>query len=193
MHRIDTLENCCPEYLIIDDEEYTVNTKLAVNNYIHSGLSDDVLVKNGVSVEYNAGNDIKLGNFFKVESGGNFKAILRPCESVDSTLNKRQATKNQWQRPEPEPVDSLIVNKVLNRKSVFQDDPYLALKPNPSYSRIDVKYTESEFEYEIIDSRGEIVQKGYSNQSSTTLNISMLRKGLYYLKVKNHVSKFIKF
>lgn len=181
---VDTLENCCQDFLTVDNHTYTTDVREVRNNYIHAALVDPVTVSSGSYVQYNAGNEIIVGPDFKVEPGGKFSAQIRDCE-----LNHFQ----QWKKS---PESGSFISSEIEESKLIQDLDNLGsplVYPNPTKGRINVYNPNKRQEAVILDLYGRKVKTVYLENGINNLNLVDLSKGTYTLKMKKHVQKIIKY
>lgn len=182
---VDTLANCCPEILEVDNFTYTTSVRESRNNYIYAALNDPVTVSSGTFVQYNAGNEIKLGSGFTVASGGKFEANIRGCV---------QNHYNQWKRS---PVSSGTFvsdfRENLFEAETSQQEKYL-LYPNPAKAEVIVLAANNDVQYNILDLVGRVIDAGTINAGTNTIDISAFRKGTYTVIIdQTYVKKIIKY
>lgn len=183
---VDSLANCCPEILEVDNHTYTTPVRESRNNYIHSALNDPVTVSSGTFVQYNAGNEIKLGSGFTVVPGGKFEANIRDCE-----LNHY----NLWKKT---PVsDGTFVNDIredLNLETLSQGVSSFLIYPNPVKSELSIYTSVNNSTFTVFDIYGRKVDSGILNLGSNRIDVSAYRKGTYTIKInENYVKKIIKY
>jgi hypothetical protein len=182
---IDTVANCCPEILEVDNFTYTNSVRESRNNYIHAALNDPVNVSSGTFVQYNAGNEIKLGSGFTVASGGKFEANIRGCV---------QNHYNQWKRS-PVSTGTFVSDfrENLFESETVQQEKYL-LYPNPAKSEVIVLAANNDVQYQILDLVGRVIDAGTINAGTNTIDISAFRKGTYTVIIdQTYVKKIIKY
>lgn len=76
-----------------------------------------------------------------------------------------------------------------NLQEVFED-PQILLYPNPANNYIKIQQMTEPFNYTIFSSMGLIVNQGIAYSSE--INISNLKMGMYFIKIKNKSYKFLK-
>lgn len=183
---VDTLENCCPETLEVDNFTYTSSIRESRNNYIHAALNDLVVVESGVFVQYNAGNEVKLGTGFTVNSGAKFEVNIRDCE-----MNYY----NHWKR-EPTSNGTFIndTKEMLRTISSTQENDVFMVYPNPVNSELFVYSFKVGSEYFILDIFGKVIDHGILSYGSNIINTKEYRKGTYIIRIENeHYEKIIKY
>jgi len=88
----------------------------------------------------------------------------------------------------------------LGNSSIFKDEPLaennvnqgLLVYPNPANDVLNIQSNELSFAYTLLNSTGQIVLKGTSNQSRTELELDNLTNGVYILHIEGQKSEFIK-
>lgn len=79
-----------------------------------------------------------------------------------------------------------LVEVVLARDNVSVNDPhsaYLSIFPNPASSRISIVSAETINEISLISISGQVVKALQPNAMSVELNVSVLKKGIYFLRI----------
>lgn len=183
---VDSLANCCPEILEVDNYTYTASVRESRNNYIHSGLNGPVTVSSGTFVQYNAGNEIKLGAGFSVAPGGKFESNIRDCELNHYVHWKRTPVSNS----------GFINNsrEPLSLETAFDGIQGYLIYPNPVKSELTIYTSDNVSSFTIFDMYGRNIQSGLLNLGTNSINVSAYRKGSYTIKINDsYVKKIIKY
>lgn len=172
-------DGCCPHHEVYNNINFTNQVKTSVESYIHAGTSGSTVVESTADVSFVAFDEIKLGSFFEVKQGANFKAKIAPC----GFTSKNGKVKQVINYPE-------LQNKGLN------------LYPNPvANNSFTIEYeNEPEMKYNLIKIRnifGTIVyeQKISDEKHLVKLPISLdynLAKGLYFIEISNGKNNILK-
>ncbi|WP_309642146.1 glycosyl hydrolase family 18 protein [Flavobacterium sp.] len=83
-----------------------------------------------------------------------------------------------------------IFGAPLASVSFSSDKISWTLAPNPATNELFVKGNKQDF-YKILSIQGQLIQEGKIN-SNTTINITNLKSGLYFISIDNDIVKFIK-
>ena len=71
---------------------------------------------------------------------------------------------------------------VTTGDSVDENEVVIAVYPNPAESVLNIRTNAISFEYQMINSMGQVVMSGHANENAE-LNVSELNSGIYFLKV----------
>lgn len=183
---VDTVANCCQEILEVDNHIYITSVRESRNNYIHSALNGPVSVNSGTFVQYNAGNEVKIGSGFTVAPGGKFEANIRDCELNHNVLWKRSPVQNEtFINEASEDLSFNIEQSRINEYLVY---------PNPVKSKLSIYSRSNNSEFIILDLSGREIHSGVLNTGSNSIDINAFRKGSYIIKINNtYVKKIIKY
>ena len=68
------------------------------------------------------------------------------------------------------------------------EKPQIVLYPNPANNEVNISNIQGDFSYKIVDVSGKIA-KSENKQSSSTINISDLNSGVYFIEISNNDTK----
>jgi Secretion system C-terminal sorting domain len=174
----DNIELCCEENFIIQNTQYFPLAdegwlRLDANDFILAGQNVDsgqpsgqVVVNNNAKVAYYAANAINLEPGFVVSDEGEFEAGLYLCGAAPRNFNSMQ--RNITRRHSPLTPDINAPNS-------------LTIAPNPTKSEITLSSELPLQRISIYSAMGNLVLEYINSFKSTTLDLSALSQGIYFL------------
>jgi hypothetical protein len=97
-------------------------------------------------------------------------------------------TANHGQCVEPATISSLLFFAGFQDITVDVpelEDQSIEVFPNPSSGILTIAYAKSNSQYRLIDTQGKLIQTGRLQDDQTSLDISQLTNGLYFLQIEN--------
>lgn len=153
--------------------------------------AENVTIKSGTSVTFNAGNSISLLPGFKVEAGATFHAYIDGCErgcgngfksaKINDDITDMSIFKGY--------IDSLVIQAELSENIDLlnvdlSDDIRVFPNPTNDILNIEIINIENVYSIELINSLGgHIVHRKIENDKYVKMNISNFKEGIYFLKI----------
>ncbi|KAB8153044.1 T9SS type A sorting domain-containing protein [Kordia sp. TARA_039_SRF] len=137
-----------------------------------------VTVTNNADVEMRAGNEILLNPGFTVEPGANYFAEIVPC-----TTQRTATLEPTWIQPTQINDDALLSQN---------SEDVLTLYPNPAKNTSTLIINDfkkgTDYEIAIYTMQGVKQYQQNTKVKKTTLNLSKLNAGMYFVKVSNGIT-----
>jgi hypothetical protein len=197
--------NCCPDHAIIDNVNYTADSRADVQNYIDIAQSGPITFANNVNVKFHAGNVINVGSNYVANPGANVEMEIVPCgtrmfannDNDGSAVQPGAAINTIPSYRELFPYSNQKDNSLnKTRISNHYSDYDFIVRPNPNNGVFTIffkNYGLNSKNVFVTDAIGNTIYEANSVKgNSFDMDLTSAPQGVYFIKVIESDRSFIK-